>query len=441
MAPQTRYARNGDVHIAYQALGDGPLDLLFVPQSFSQVEHLQELAANRRFLERLATFTRLILFDRRESGLSDRLGRPPTLEEQMDDVIAVLDAVGSERAGVMAMLEGGPMAMLFAATYPERVHALVLYATFARTTWAEGYEWALPVEERRAHFEALYASWGDGAIFLRQFAPSLADDERTRAWLGAMQRLSLAPRAARAIGDLNERLDMRGVLPSIRVPTLVLHRRDDTAIDLRHSHYLAERIPGARLVLLPGEDCLPFVGDSEAFVGEVEEFLTGARGRGEADRVLATVLFADIVDSTTRAAELGDARWRDLLAEYYELVSRRLERWQGRLVKTIGDGVLATFDGPARALRAARAVSADVRELGVDVRVGLHTGEVELIGGDVGGLAVHIAARVTAEAALGEVLVSSTVKDLVVGSGHAFTPRGTHALRGVPGEWPLWSLQ
>ncbi len=440
MAPATRYARNGELSLAYRVLGGGPIDLLYVPQSFSQLEHLLAQPMVRRFLERIASFSRLILFDRRESGLSDRLGRPPTLEQQMDDVIAVLDAAGSERAAVLGLLEGGAMAMLFAATHPERVGALVLYTCFARTTAAEGYDWAPTRSERRVRMEAVESSWGDGSLMTAAFAPSLASDARLQAWVGDLQRLSMGPRAARLQSLMNDDLDVRDVLPAIRVPTLVVHRGDDAAIDPRHSRYLAEHIPGARLVMLEGADNFPFAGDSEAVIGEVEEFLTGVRGSRERERVLATVLFADIVDSTGRAAQLGDARWRGLLAEYYALVRVRLERWQGELVKTIGDGVLATFTGPARALRAAVAIAADVRELGVEVRVGVHTGEVELLEEDIGGLAVHIAARVTARAEPSEVLVSSTVKDLVVGSGLAFASRGVHTLKGVPDEWPLWAL-
>jgi class 3 adenylate cyclase len=439
--PHTRYARNGEVSIAYQVAGDGPLDLLYVPPSLSQVEHLLDHPSVARFFERMAAFSRVIAFDRRESGLSDRFGRPPTLEEQMDDVVAVLDAVGSENAGMWALLEGGPMAMLFAATYPERVSALVLYASFARTTRAPGYDWAPTKEERAAHFAQLESEWGTGRQLAFATAPSMSGDDRLLEWLGKLERLAMSPRSARLLNDVNQDLDVRDILPSIRVPTLVLHREGDEGIDVRHSRYLAEHIPNAKLELLPGRDTFPFAGDSESVIGEIEEFLTGERGGARSRRVLSTVLFVDIVGSTGRASELGDARWAELLGEYYRLVRRRLERWQGHEIKTIGDGVLATFDGPARAVRAGEALTRDVEQLGVEVRVGLHTGEIELMNGDVGGLCVHIAARVTAAAEPGEVMVSSTVKDLVVGSGLEFAPRGARELRGIPGEWHLWVLE
>jgi len=439
MAPRTRYARNGDVHIAYQVIGDGPFDLLWIPQSFSQVEHLWESPAVARFFERLASFSRLIVFDRRESGMSDRTGRVPTLEEQMDDVIAVLDAVGAERVGVFSMLEGGPMAMVFAASHPERVQSLALYATFARTTAAEGYEFAPPAEERRIRLDLLNRFWGDGAM-LNTFGPSAAGDRSLREWIGKLQRLSMGPTAATQLSGMNERTDVRPILGSIRVPTLVLHRTDDQAIDFRHSRYLAEHIPEARLVELPGRDNFIFLGDTESIVGEIEEFFTGHRQTVEPDRVLATVLFTDIVASTERAASLGDARWREVLADLDSASRRAVSSHQGRHIKTTGDGVLATFNGPARAIRGAQAMVEDARELGLELRAGLHTGEVEVIGNDVGGLAVHIGARVMDAAGPGEVLVSSTVRDLVVGSGLSFDDRGARELRGIPGEWRLWAV-
>ena len=437
--PQTRYARNGDVHIAYQVFGDGPIDLLYVPQSFSVGEYLWEHPAVGRFLARLGSFSRVIMFDRRESGMSDRLGHPPTLEEQMDDVIAVMDAAGSERAAVFAMLEGGPMAMMFAATHPDRVGALTLYATFARTTAAPGYEWAWSAEDRRIGQEALNERWGDGSI-VEGIAPNYAGDRRLKDWVGTLQRYAMGPAAARALAEVNAALDVRPILPSIRVPTLVLHRRDDVGIDPRHSEYLAKAIPGAKLKRLEGEDTLPFLGDMESVVGEMEEFLTGMRGSHDRDRVLATVLLSDICGSTVRAAEMGDSAWRDLLSEHHEVAQRVVRSFQGRLIKSTGDGVLATFDGPARGIRAGEAMVENTRDLGLELRVGVHTGEVELLGDDVSGMAVHIAARVMDSAGPGEVVVSSTVRDLVVGSRLVFEDRGTHELRGVPGDWRLWSL-
>jgi class 3 adenylate cyclase len=438
--PQIRYARNGDVHIAYCIFGDGPIDLLYVPISFSVTEYLWEHPALGRFLARLGSFARVITFDRRESGMSDRLGRPPTLEEQMDDVIAVLDAAGSERAAVYAMLEGGPMAMMFAATHPERVGALVLYASFARTTRAPGYEWAWPEEERAARQAALHDNWGDGSL-IEGMAPSYAGDRRLRDWMGSMQRYSMGPTAARALGDLNAQLDVRPVLPSIRVPTLVMHRRDDRGISVKHSEYLAGAIPGARLQVFEGQDNLVFLGDSEAVLDEIEEFLTGARSDRDRDRVLATVLLSDICGSTQRAASMGDSAWRDLLREHHESAARAVAAFQGRLIKSTGDGILATFDGPARGIRCARCIAEQVRELGIEIRAGLHTGELEAMNGDVGGMAVNIGARVSALAGAGEVLVSGTVRDLVVGSGIEFADRGEHPLKGVPGEWRLYAVE
>jgi class 3 adenylate cyclase len=438
--PVTRYVTTRDGRaIAYSVVGDGPVDLLYVPQSISALEHVWDHPTVAAFFSRLASFSRLILFDRRGSGMSERIEEPAPLEEQIDDVHAVLDAAGSERCAVMAIYEGGPMALLFAASAPERVSSLVLYASFARACRGPGYEFAWSEEDRAAAMDAARAGWGDGIGLASQFAPGHMHDRRLIEWLGRLQRLSMDPAYGRRSGAFHGRVDVRQVLPSIRVPTLILHRRDDTAIDPRHSAHLAEHIPEARLVWLEGRDSLPFLGDSEQVAGEVEEFLTGARAQPEADRVLATVLFTDISGSTERAAELGDQRWRSLLEQHDAAVRAQIARHRGREVKSTGDGFLATFDGPARAIRAARCITEDVAELGLDVRAGLHTGECEVIGGDVGGMAVHIAARVMAEARPREVLVSSTVRDLVVGSGLRFDERGEHELRGVPGPWRLWA--
>jgi class 3 adenylate cyclase/pimeloyl-ACP methyl ester carboxylesterase len=440
MAPATRYARARDgVSIAYQVVGDGPLDLVWVPQSFGAFEALWEHPTVVRFFDQLGTLGRLILFDRRGSGLSDRRGGPPPLEEQVDDVRAVMDAAGSEQAVVLALMEGGPMAMLFAAASPLRVRALVLYATYARATSAPGYEFAWSAQERAAAMEKFHAEWGTGAA-TSYFAPSHADDVPLREWLGRYQRLGMAPGDARAISEVLAQVDVRHVLASIRVPTLVLHRTHDSAMSVEHSRYLARNIPGARLVELPGVDTLPFLGDTAGVLGEIEEFLTGSRQAHDTDRVLATVMFTDIVGSTETAATLGDRPWRELLSEHDRRVRACLARYHGREIKSVGDGFLAVFDGPARAVRAGRAIADEVGALGLQVRAGLHTGEIEAIDGDVGGLAVHIGARVMGEAQPGEVLVSGTVKDLVVGSGLRFAERGVRALRGVPGEWPLWAV-
>ena len=440
MAPRTRYTRARDgVSIAYQVVGEGDRDIVFVPQTFSAIEALWEHPTVARFFERMAAMGRLVLFDRRGTGMSDRGPGTASLEEQIDDVHAVMDAAGVERADLMAVMEGGPMAMMFAASAPERVRSLILFAAFARATRAPDYDAAWTAEERDAAMREIVEHWGDGSIAAR-FSSSQGDDPALQEWLGRIQRMAMGPGDAAAASALNGRLDVRHVLGTIRVPTLLLHRTGDRGIDVRHSRHLAEHIPGARLVELPGEDTLPFLGDADAALGEVEEFLTGDRSPADHDRILATVLFTDIVGSTMRAAALGDAGWGDLLAEHDRIVRSCLARNRGREVKSVGDGFLAVFDGPARAVRAARSIVTELTALGVEVRAGLHTGEVQLVGDDVAGLAVHIAARVMAEAPPGRVLVSSTVRDLVVGSGLRFEERGRRALRGVPGEWGLWEV-
>ncbi len=435
----TQYTKSGEYHIAYMVLGDQPIDLLYVPTWIGQVEVFAEEPAIQAFVTRVCDFARVISFDRRGSGLSDPMNGPPTLEDQMDDVLAVMDAAGCERVALLGFLEGGPLAMLFAATHPDRVSSLVLYATFARARWAPDYDWVPKDDERDARLEASFERWGEGTI-PKALAPSKADDPAFREWAGKMERYSASPGTIRKIMAAVGHTDVRHVLPTIRVPTLIMHRRDDTFIRVEHSRYLAEHIPGARYLELEGSESMFAVGDSEAVLGEIEEFLTGARHEREPDRVLATVLFTDIVGSTERAAEMGDSEWRGLLQRHDQLVRREIDRHRGRAVKSTGDGVLATFDGPARAVRAAESIGDSVRSLGVDVRAGLHTGEVEVLGDDVGGLAVHIGARVMAKADAGEVLVSSTVKDLVVGSGISFEERGEHELKGVPGEWRLFAV-
>jgi class 3 adenylate cyclase len=381
----------------------------------------------------------VITFDRRGSGLSDPLLGAPTLEDQMDDVLAVMDAAGSESAAICGTLEGGPMASLFAATFPERTEALILYATFARATWAPGYEWAWPAEMRDAHMDELLAHWGEGLV-AGSVAPSQKSDPSFMEWAGRLERLAASPGTIRRIFDLIGSFDVRDVLPSIRVPTLVMHRTEDSFLKVEHSRYIASQIPGARYVELEGGDNMFSLGDSDALLGEVEEFLTGTRHEREPDRMLATVLFTDIVDSTRRAAEMGDRGWRFLLERHDALFRQALERHRGREVKRTGDGFMATFDGPARAIRCAASVAEAMGTLGLEVRAGLHTGELEVMDDDYGGLAVHIASRVMGCAAPNEVLVSGTVKDLVVGSGIDFEERGERELRGVPGEWRLYAV-
>jgi class 3 adenylate cyclase/alpha-beta hydrolase superfamily lysophospholipase len=438
VAPETKYARSGDVHIAYQVVGDGPLDLVYVPTWISQVEHYWEEPAIARYFSRLASFTRLIMFDRRGSGLSDPVATAPTLEEQMDDVVAVMEAAGSKEAAVYAQLEGGAMATLFAATHPERATALILYEAMPRMSWAPDYDWALKPDERTS---AMYNDWGTGSRITALAPKSSANNARLRAWFAKLERLAASPGTAAKFVMMNAQIDVRAVLPTIQVPTLVLHRAGDTMVDKRHSLYLAEHIPGARLVEVPGDEALSFGPESVLLLDEIEEFLTGARHTSDAERILATVMFSDIVDSTQRAAALGDRRWRDLLEGIEVSVTRELSRFRGRAIKTMGDGFLATFDGPARGIRCATAIRDGAKaQFGLEVRSGLHTGEVEVIGNDVGGIAVHIGARVGAAAGPGDVLVSGTVKDLVVGSGIQFEDRGERELKGVPGTWRLWAV-
>jgi class 3 adenylate cyclase len=440
MAPAARYAKAGDVSIAYTLTGDGPLDVIWVPTWIHQVEHVWQEPSIAATYERIGRFARLLNFDRRGSGLSDPMVGAPTLEEQMDDVLAVMRAAGSEKAAVVGMLEGGPLAALFAATHPDKVSALVLYATFARTAWAPDYDWAPTDEARDARIGDMLPHWGEGYIPGGLSPSRFGKDAAFTEWAGRLERLAASPATARRIFGLIGRVDVRDVLPSIRVPTLVMHKKGDGFLKIEHSRYLAEHIPGARYVELEGDENLFSTGDLEAWIGELEEFLTGHRQEREPDRMLATVLFTDICDSTKTAADMGDSSWRRLLEEHDTMVRTALERHRGREVKQTGDGFLATFDGPARAIRCAASIAEAVRGLGIEIRTGLHTGECEVMNGDLGGLAVHIAARVMASAGPGEVLVSSTVKDLVVGSGIAFQERGSHELKGVPGEWRLFSV-
>jgi class 3 adenylate cyclase len=437
--PAARYAKSGDVHIAYVVYGSGPVDVMWVPTWISQVEYLWAEPTIAETFRRIGSFARIMCFDRRGSGMSDPLHGVPTLEQQMDDVLAVMDAAGSERAAVFATLEGGPLGSLFAATHPDRVESLILYATFARSVWAPDYQWAWRTEEREAAMKQAVEIWGEGQV-AAAIAPSRADDTEFMDWAGRIERLAASPATIRQILDVIGQFDVRHVLPTIRVPTLVMHRRDDNFINVEHSRYIAQQIPNARYVELQGDEHLFSVGDTDALVGEVEEFLTGSRHEREPDRMLATVLFTDICDSTKRAASMGDADWRDLLARHDAVVRRALDRHRGKEVKHTGDGFLATFDGPARAIRCAASITDAVRSLGIEVRSGLHTGECEVMNGDLGGLAVHIAARVMNCAGPSEVLVSSTVKDLVVGSGIDFEDRGPRELRGVPGEWRLFAV-
>jgi pimeloyl-ACP methyl ester carboxylesterase len=439
MQPETRYVASGDVNIAYQVVGEGPRDLIIVPGWLSNIEVFWEEPTLVRFLERLATFSRLILFDKRGTGLSDRISDMPMLETRMDDVRAVMDAVSSERAALLGYSEGGPMSALFAATFPARTSALIMIGSFARRIQSPDYPWAPTVDERDQFIEITRREWG-GPVGIEARAPSMAHDERFRTWWARMLRMSASPGANVALLKMNSEIDVRHVLPTIRVPTLLIHNVGDRCVDVRDSRYMATQIPGAKYVELDGIDHLPWVGNPEAIFDEIEEFLTGVRTGPDPDRVLATVMFTDIVESTARAVELGDRAWRDVLVRHHTLVRDELSRFRGREIDTAGDGFFATFDGPARAIRCACAISTSVRSLGIDVRAGLHTGECEVIGEKVGGIAVHIGARVAGLAEAGEVLVSNTVKDLVAGSGIGFQSRGVHMLKGIPGEWNLFAV-
>jgi pimeloyl-ACP methyl ester carboxylesterase len=436
--PETRYAKSGDLNIAYQVVGEGPIDLIYVPGWISNVELNWEEPAHAHVLDRLASFSRLILFDKRGTGLSDPvpLDRLPTLEERMDDVRAVLDAVDCRQAALFGFSEGGLMSVLFAATYPDRITALALYGVFAKRIWSPDYPWAPKPEDREREIEELERNWSD-RMDLEQLAPS--EDDAFKDRLATYFRRSASPGAGVALMRMNTQLDVRDVLSAIQAPTLVIHRTHDRDVKVEEGRWIADRIPGAKFVELPGDTHTLWAGDTDEVVDEVEEFLTGTRRGPEPDRVLATVLFTDIVGSTEKATELGDRRWRELLERHHDLVRRQLARYQGRELDTAGDGFFATFDGPARAIRAAQAITGGVRQLGLEVRAGVHTGECERHDGKIAGIAVSAGARVAGAAGASEVLVSQTVKDLVAGSGIAFEDRGEHELKGV-GAWRLYSV-
>ncbi|HLX87573.1 MAG TPA: adenylate/guanylate cyclase domain-containing protein [Acidimicrobiales bacterium] len=438
--PRTHYARSGNVRIAYQVVGDGPRDVVFAPGVLSHLDLIWEDRILTKFFTRLGSFSRLVLFDKRGTGLSDRDVGSPDLEERIDDLRAVMDAVGSERASLVGYSDGGSMCMLFAATYPERTEALVLAMTSPRFTRDDDFPCGALLEQnlelgRRVAEE----HWGEG-LTLSVFGRSVADQSWAQEVMGRWERLSASPSGFESLIDTASGIDVRPVLSSINVPTLVTARLDDGAIPVEASRYLAQHIAGAKYFEQPGDHLLG-LGDVDILADEIEEFLTGARPVGEPDRVLATVLFTDIVESTAHAARLGDRRWRRVLDEHDSIVRRRLAEFSGREVKTTGDGFLATFDGPARAIRCACAIRAAMPPLEIEVRAGLHTGEVELVGDDVAGIAVHIGQRVSAHARPGEVLVSRTVKDLVAGSEIRFVDHGEHELKGVPGRWNLLAVE
>jgi class 3 adenylate cyclase len=445
--PETRYAKTPDgVHIAYQLFGEGPMDLVFVYRFVSNLAYMWEIPQFARFLRRLGGMARVLALDPRGAGMSDRVPaeRMPSLEVRMEDVRTVMDAVGWARAAFMGTEHGGTLCALFAATYPERTNALVLYATFARGLHSQDYPWGWTEEQFETWLEAIDQRYGDREWWsgqVREVAPSLAHDEEFVRRLGTYYQLCASPDSVIAVERMAMHTDIRAVLPTIQAPTLVLHREGDLAEPSGQGSYVADRIPGARFVPLPGEDHEVFAGDQDALLDEVEKFLATVRNEEAAyDRVLATVLFTDIVGSTERAATLGDRAWREVLDRHHAVVRAMLGRNRGKEIKTIGDGFLATFDGPARAIRCAQSIAGEVARFGIEIRAGLHTGEIDLLGEDVGGMAVNIAARVASLAGPSEVLVSSTVKDLVAGSDLVFDDGGEHELKGVPDRWRLYRV-
>ena len=433
MQPRTQYAKSGDVHIAYQVFGEGAVDLVFVPGFVSHIENYWDEPNFARWLRRLGNFSRVIMFDKRGTGLSDQVSELPGMDQRMDDVRAVMDAVGIKRAAIFGISEGGSLATLFAATHPERSQALIIYGGFAQFS-----SWIPTQEAMESLFQYIDKSWGSGESWLN-FAPTKEGDLAFQQWWGKFERLGASPGAVKTLMRMNSQIDITEILPSVNVPTLVIHRKDDTLVRVEAGRLLAERIPGAKYVELSGADHLPFVGEnSDRILDEMEHFLTGETSTPSVERVLATVVFTDIVGSTARAQTLGDRAWGDLQDLHDKAVRKELERFRGNEVKWTGDGFLAAFDGPARAIQCALAIVSTVRALGLEVRAGIHTGEVDFVKNDIRGIAVHIASRVADLANAGDVVVSRTVKDLVAGSGIAFQDYGTHELKGVPEQWMLF---
>lgn len=437
--PETRYARAGDVHIAYQNIGNGPVDLILVPGWISNVDVFWDEPTVVRFFNQLSAFSRLILFDKRGTGLSDRLGGIPSLEERMDDIRAVMDAVGSEKAALFGYSEGGPLCALFAGTYPERTHSLILFGSYARRKWAPDYPQGISEEASDAMEDAIRQSWGVSGMDITRRIPSRSNDRRFVQWWSRFLRAGASPSSALDLQRMNSQIDARPILPSIRVPTLIMHAAHDQVVTVEAGRYLAENIAGAKFVEMDVLDHVPFGDGAPQVLDEIAQFLTGHGDVVADDRVVATIVFTDIVDSTRLATEMGDAAWRDMIAAHNQAIRRELLVHRGTEVKTTGDGFLATFDGPARAIRCAQAARAALTQLGLEIRVGIHTGECVRRNDDVEGLAVHIAARIAALAGGGEVLVSQTVKDLVAGSGIDFEARGARELKGVPGPWQLFA--
>jgi class 3 adenylate cyclase/predicted alpha/beta hydrolase len=441
-SPDVHYAQTVGGSVAFQVAGDGPIDLVFLPEWWNETESMWDQPLFADVLERLASFSRMMCFDRRGCGISDPLplGAAPVLDDWLDDLQAVMDAASSERAVLVGCSGGGPLSVLFAATYPERVSSLVLVNSYARFSRAPDFGIGLPAELVESALERVHSQWGTGEQ-LDLLAPTLKGDAHFRRWWARYQRHSLSPGAAATIQRMLFEVDVRDVLPAVRAPTLVLQRVDDPFIRLPHARYLAEHIPNAELVELPGSDHVFFAGDADGLVDEIEKFATGDRRASRSNRVLTTMLFTDIVGSTERAVNVGDSAWRALLERHHVEVRAALERFRGHEVDTAGDGFFATFDGPARAVRCALRISEAVRDLGLEVRAGVHTGEVEVHGHGVTGIAVHVAARVAALARGGEVLATGTVRDLVAGSGLHFEDRGRHTLKGVPDDWQIYAVR
>jgi len=436
--PETQYTSVGDISIAYQVVGDGPFDLVYAPGWLSHIEYAWESPHYTEFFTKLGRFCRVLIFDKRGTGLSERDVGFPTLEQRTEDITAVLDVVGSKETALFGLSEGGNMAAMFAATYPERTRALVLSGTAARGSWAPDYPWRSTLEEVEQGIDDMRLNWGK-PFDLDEAAPSMANDEAAKEWLGAYLRYAASPKTAALVTRLHAQIDIREVLPAISCPTLVINRENDAWGPVDEARYIASLIPNATLRIVPGADHIPWYGDQDRIIGEIEEFLTGQRERVPSERVLLTVLMTDIVGSTEQAARLGDNRWRSLLDRHDAIVQRRVSAFGGQTINTTGDGFITAFTGPTRAIQCAEAIGHDVTSLGLEIRAGIHTGECERRETDIGGLAVHIAARILDFASPGKILVSSTVKDLTVGSGLQLIPAGTHSLMGVPGDWQLYA--
>jgi len=436
--PQTQYTNAGDVSIAYQVVGDGPIDLLYAPGWLSNIEYAWESTHYTDFMTKLGRFARLIFFDKRGTGLSERVVSFPTLEQRTDDIVAVLNAVGSEKTVIFGLSEGGNMAAMFAATYPERTRALVLSGTPARGSWAPDYPWGWKPEYLEDFISLVLDNWGEPVGF-EEAAPSMVDNKAASGWWGAYIRNSASPKSAELLMRFNAQVDIRGILPTISCPTLVINREHDAWGAVDEARYIASLIPNSTLKIIPGADHMPWYGDQDLIVGEIQEFLTGQRDTTSSERVLLTVLMTDIVGSTKKVTAIGDSRWRTLLDQHDAIIRDRVKTFGGQIINTTGDGFIMAFTGPTRAIQCAEEIRADVSRLDLEVRAGVHTGECERRGSDISGLAVHIAARVMDYASPGQVLASGTVKDLTVGSGLEFHPAGTRSLKGVPGDWSLYA--